>query len=81
MHNYIKIVKDAQIANAEQSLVLTQAVQKMTESQNESKKIMASMQAILVGMKATQSQKEATPTETQTNQEQSVQDKNENGGN
>ena len=77
----IKSVKDAQVANAEQSLVLTQAVQKMTESQNESKKIMASMQAILIGMKAAQNQKAATPTETQTNQEQSVQDKNENGGN
>lgn len=77
----IKSVKEAQIANAEQSLVLTQAVQKMTESQNESKKIMASMQAILVGMKAAQSQKAATPTETQPNQGQSVQDKNENGGN
>ena len=77
----IKSVKEAQIANAEQSLVLTQAVQKMTESQNESKKIMASMQAILVGMKAAQSQKVATPTETQPNQGQSVQDKNENGGN
>lgn len=64
----IKSVKAAQIANAQQSLMLTQAVTKMAESQNESEKLMTSIQAILVGIKATQDQKKATPIESKTNQ-------------
>lgn len=77
----IESVKDAQLTNAQQALMLTQAIQKMTESQNESEKLMTSMQAILIGMNATQDQKNATPIESTTNQTQSVQGKNENGGN
>lgn len=77
----IESVKGAQIINAQQAFALTQAIQKMTESQNKSEKLMTSTQEILVGIKATQDQKKATPIESQTNQTQSVQDKNENGGN
>ena len=64
----IKSVKAAQIANAQQSLMLTQAVTKTAESQNESEKLMTSIQAILVGIKATQDQKKVTPIESKTNQ-------------
>lgn len=64
----IKSVKATQLVNARQSLLLTQAVTKMTESQNESEKLMTSIQEILVGIKATQDQKKATPIESKTNQ-------------
>lgn len=78
--NTVADLKDAQLTNAQQSLALTQFLQKITESQSNSDKLMASIQEILIGIKATQDQKSAAPTESQTNQ-QSVQGKNENGGN
>ena len=77
----IESVKGTQTINAQQAFALTQAIQKMTESQNESEKLITSLQEILVGIKAIQDQKKATPIESQTNQTQSVQSKNENGGN
>ena len=53
----IKSVNEAQLVNSQQAIMLTQAVQKMTESQNESEKLMALIQETLVGMKTTKDQK------------------------
>lgn len=66
--NTVDDLKATQLVNEQQSLFLTQMIQKMTESQNASEKLMTSIQAILVGIKATQDQGKATPIESQTNQ-------------
>lgn len=66
--NTVADLKATQLVNEQQSLMLTQMIQKTTESQNASEKLMTSIQAILVGIKATQDQGKATPIESQTNQ-------------
>ncbi|AKG66660.1 hypothetical protein [Lactobacillus helveticus] len=76
----IKSVKASQLANAQQTLLLTQAIKALTESENGTEKLMSSMQEILVDIKATKDQKNATPIESPIKQTQPVQEKNENGG-
>lgn len=62
----------------QQSLALTQGLQKVAEGQEQANKVMASMQQILVGMQADQA-KTATPTSDTKPAENT--NKQENGGN
>ena len=72
----IKTVQEVQKANTQQSLALTQGLQNMAKSQEQTNKVMASMQQILLSLKA--GQDKATPVAPTNDQ---AQDKNENGGN
>lgn len=72
----IKTVQEVQKANAQQSLALTQGLQNMVKSQEQTNKVMASMQQIMLSLKA--GQDKATPVVPTNDQ---AQDKNENGGN
>lgn len=62
--NTVADVKDAQLANSQQGLSLTRAIKNMSESQNEFKKLVATMQTILFGIK----EEKATSIESKTNQ-------------
>lgn len=77
----IKTVQEVQKATTQQSLALTQGLQNMVKSQEQTNKVMASMQQILLSLKAGQDQA-ATPTAPKTDATNGqAQDKNENGGN
>ena len=74
----IKAMQQSQQMQTQQSLALTQGLQKVVEGQQQTAKVMASMQQILVGMKADQAKADATST---TNQPTENDKKQENGGN
>lgn len=74
----IKAMQQSQQVQTQQSLALTQGLQKVVEGQQQTAKVMASMQQILVGMKADQAKADATST---TNQPTENDKKQENGGN
>ena len=74
----IKAMQQSQQMQTQQSLALTQGLQKVVEGQQQTAKVMASMQQILVGMKADQTKADATST---TNQPTENDKKQENGGN
>lgn len=74
----IKAMQQSQQMQNQQSLALTQGLQKVVEGQQQTAKVMASMQQILVGMKADQAKADATST---TNQPTENDKKQENGGN
>lgn len=74
----IKAMQQSQQMQTQQSLALTQGLQKVVEGQQQTAKVMASMQQILVGMKADQAKADATST---TNQPTESDKKQENGGN
>ena len=74
----IKAMQQSQQMQTKQSLALTQGLQKVVEGQQQTAKVMASMQQILVGMKADQAKADATST---TNQPTENDKKQENGGN
>lgn len=74
----IKAMQQSQQMQTQQSLTLTQGLQKVVEGQQQTAKIMASMQQILVGMKADQAKADGTPA---TNQPTENDKKQENGGN
>lgn len=74
----IKAMQQSQQMQNQQSLALTQGLQKVVEGQQQTAKVMASMQQILVGMKADQAKADGTPA---TNQPTENDKKQENGGN
>ena len=74
----IKAMQQSQQMQTQQSLALTQGLQKVVEGQQQTAKVMASMQQILVGMKADQAKADGT---TATNQPTENDKKQENGGN
>ena len=74
----IKAMQQSQQVQTQQSLALTQGLQKVAEGQEQANKVMASMQQILVGMQADQA-KTATPTSDTKPAENT--NKQENGGN
>ena len=74
----IKAMQQSQQMQNQQSLALTQGLQKVVEGQQQTAKVMASMQQIFVGMKADQAKADATST---TNQQTENDKKQENGGN
>lgn len=74
----IKAMQQSQQMQTQQSLSLTQGLQKVVEGQQQTAKVMASMQQILVGMKADQAKADGTPA---TNQPTENDKKQENGGN
>lgn len=74
----IKAMQQSQQVQTEQSLALTQGLQKVAEGQEQANKVMASMQQILVGMQADQA-KTVTPTSDTKPAENT--NKQENGGN
>lgn len=74
----IKAMQQSQQMRTQQSLALTQGLQKVVEGQQQTAKVMASMQQILVGMKADQAKADGTPA---TNQPTENDKKQENGGN
>lgn len=74
----IKAMQQSQQMQTQQSLALTQGLQKVVEGQQQTAKVMASMQQILVGMKADQAKADGTPA---TNQPTENDKKQENGGN
>lgn len=74
----IKAMQQSQQMQTQQSLVLTQGLQKVVEGQQQTAKVMASVQQILVGMKADQAKADGTPA---TNQPPENDKKQENGGN
>lgn len=74
----IKAMQQSQQMQNQQSLALTQGLQKVVEGQQQTAKVMASMQQILVGMKADQAKADDTPA---TNQPTENDKKQENGGN
>ena len=74
----IKAMQQSQQMQTQQSLALTQGLQKVVEGQQQTAKVMASMQQILVGMKADQAKADATST---TNQPTENDKKQVNGGN
>lgn len=74
----MKAMQQSQQVQTQQSLALTQGLQKVAEGQEQANKVMASMQQILVGMKADQAKADGTPA---TNQPTENDKKQENGGN
>ncbi len=74
----IKAMQQSQQMQTQQSLALTQGLQKVVEGQQQTAKVMASVQQILVGMKADQAKADGTPA---TNQPTENDKKQENGGN
>lgn len=74
----VKAMQQSQQMQTQQSLALTQGLQKVVEGQQQTAKVMASMQQILVGMKADQAKADGTPA---TNQPTENDKKQENGGN
>lgn len=74
----IKAMQQSQQMQTQQSLALTQGLQKVVEGQQQTAKVMTSMQQILVGMKADQAKADGTPA---TNQPTENDKKQENGGN
>ncbi|OXC23213.1 hypothetical protein AYP92_08110 [Lactobacillus crispatus] len=74
----IKAMQQSQQMQTQQSLALTQGLQKVVEGQQQTAKVMASMQQILVGMKADQAKADGIPA---TNQPTENDKKQENGGN
>ena len=74
----IKAMQQSQQVQTQQSLALTQGLQKVAEGQEQANKVMASMQQILVGMQADQAKADGTPA---TNQPTENDKKQENGGN
>ena len=74
----VKILQSDQQAGTTQNLALTKAVKELSEGQANQNELLASMQQILVGMKADQAKADATST---TNQPTENDKKQENGGN
>ena len=74
----IRAMQQSQQIQNQQSLALTQGLQKVVEGQQQTAKVMASMQQILIGMKADQAKADGTPA---TNQPTENDKKQENGGN
>ena len=74
----VKILQSDQQAGTTQNLALTKAVKELSEGQANQNELLASMQQILVGMKADQAKADGTPA---TNQPTENDKKQENGGN